>query len=80
MTARDDDSRVRIGFKTAGTLEGVDLHQASNNFVFEIPCPLEKIVFGNAVGRRLAQILDQVRMAACLAQTKQQDEDTGVVG
>ena len=71
MSTRNDDGRIWISFETNWALERIVCLQPHDDIIIQLFSTDQEVVFGNTLSRRLAEVLDQMRMATCLAETKQ---------
>jgi hypothetical protein len=80
VTTRDDDCRIGVRIKTHRTLEVLCHFQAMYDVWVKILCPTQQVIFCDVLGSWLAQVLNQMWVAACLPEAEKKHEDVRVIG
>jgi hypothetical protein len=80
MTARNDDRRIGVTLKADTAFKRVMNLQPLNHLIREVSGAFEEVVLRDVLGGRLAEIFNEIRVAAGLAQTEQKNQDACVVG
>lgn len=80
MTAGHNNGWIQVSVKADRTLEICGSLESVDHTFMQIFGSAKKIILGDVLSRRLAEIFNEMRMAAGLAKAEEQNKNVCIVG